>query len=346
MTSKEGSVPKEYIKALDVLRGMAAVSVCFYHFACGNSSLLPAGDWLKFCSSFGWLGVQCFFVISGFVIPYAMSKRKFRLKDASRFLYRRAIRIEPPYIVSILLILALNYCSSLAPGFQGKPFEFSLSQLFSHLFYLNSFSGIAWYNPVYWTLGIEFQYYISIALLFPLLNANGKKLRMCSLICIASIGLISDSTEFLIYWLPLFCMGIVVFQYKAQQVNGKELAILVMMFAVMVAYRIGYLQAVVGAVTALLIVRPAPLNSGWVAQRFAMVGTISYSLYLIHVPVGGRVINLGMRLSDSMIFRYGLVFLALAVSLMVAYIFWLIVERPVHELSKRIGCAGVAESQC
>ncbi|MEO7214811.1 hypothetical protein [Mucilaginibacter sp.] len=41
--------------------------------------------------------------------------------------------------------------------------------LLSHLAYLNNFTGAPYINPVYWTLGIEFQFYLFVALAFPVI---------------------------------------------------------------------------------------------------------------------------------------------------------------------------------
>jgi peptidoglycan/LPS O-acetylase OafA/YrhL len=63
-------------------------------------------------------------------------------------------------------------------------------------------------------------------------------------------------------------------------------------------------------------------------KPFAWVGAISYSLYLVHVPIGLRVLNLCTRLQDSDVIRYGSVVAALLLSLAFAWGFWWSIERP------------------
>ncbi|RYG12409.1 MAG: hypothetical protein EOO07_19105 [Chitinophagaceae bacterium] len=63
---------------------------------------------------------------------------------------------------------------------------------------------------------------------------------------------------------------------------------------------------------------------------------ISYSLYLIHVPIGGKMVNLGMRFVGSDLSRYLLVLLAVCISIGAAYLFYKFVELPAFQLSKRI----------
>lgn len=158
-----------HLVVLDLLRGLAATSVCIFHFMCGNPRFLHDSDPVKAIAAYGWLGVQSFFVISGFVIPYAMFNRKYKINQSLNFWIRRAIRIEPPYLACIFLVIALNYASMMAPGFQGTPFRLRARELLSPVAYLNAFTGELWYKPVFWTLAIEFQYYLFIAIVFPLL---------------------------------------------------------------------------------------------------------------------------------------------------------------------------------
>src|ERR1017187_46026 len=156
------------LSTLDALRGLAALGVCWFHFTNGNKAFLPDGL-LKSSGAYGWLGVEMFFVISGFIIPYTLQRSGYRSSDYGRFLIKRIIRLDPPYLVAILAVIALNYASAASPGFNGPHFNFSLVQVTLHLGYLNVFFGYPWLNPVFWTLAIELQYYLAVGLLFPLI---------------------------------------------------------------------------------------------------------------------------------------------------------------------------------
>lgn len=121
------------IALLDHLRGLAAIRVAWFHITSGTSGwLVASGHW-------GWLGVELFFVISGFVIPYSLagSARPFRISDFPAFLFRRIVRLEPPYLASIALTIVLNYMSSLSPMFNGAsplidPFQLVFHFILSH----------------------------------------------------------------------------------------------------------------------------------------------------------------------------------------------------------------------
>ena len=61
----------------DCLRGMAAAGVAWFHITNGNPEFSPPAL-LKASGAHGWLGVEVFFVISGFVIPYALHAARYR----------------------------------------------------------------------------------------------------------------------------------------------------------------------------------------------------------------------------------------------------------------------------
>ncbi len=66
------------------------------------------------------------------------------------------------------------------------------------------------------------------------------------------------------------------------------------------------------------------------------MGLISYSLYLVHVPIGGRVVNLGTRFAHSLPLQCLVLAGAVAVSIFSAFLMYLAVERPSQRLSARI----------
>ncbi|MFO0626354.1 MAG: acyltransferase family protein, partial [Polyangiales bacterium] len=97
---------------IDGLRGLAAVSVMIYHYCTSDmrgylAAVLPA--WFMAASRKGWLGVQVFFVLSGFVIAYAIGRREVDLPAAARFALRRQVRLDPPYWVSLALSCAVPW---------------------------------------------------------------------------------------------------------------------------------------------------------------------------------------------------------------------------------------------
>ncbi|WP_081599255.1 acyltransferase family protein [Prochlorothrix hollandica] len=64
------------LEVINFLRGIAALSVAWFHFTNGNVDFLDPGL-LKFSGKYGYLGVEIFFVISGFIIPYSLWRSQF-----------------------------------------------------------------------------------------------------------------------------------------------------------------------------------------------------------------------------------------------------------------------------
>src|ERR1700721_719885 len=81
---------------LDTLRGGAALGVAWFHMTNGY-------QWgvVRWSGYEGRLGVACFFVISGFAIPYSMHTANYGLASFWRFLARRLVRLEPAFLGSI-----------------------------------------------------------------------------------------------------------------------------------------------------------------------------------------------------------------------------------------------------
>jgi len=143
---------------VEVLRGIAALFVMWFHLTNGNSSFLPNDSLLKMSGAYGYLGVQLFFVISGFIIPYSLALRNYEIaKDGLGFLGRRIVRIEPAYLLSVVLIVALQVASALTPASNAAmPAPGLLESLALHVAYLAPWFAVPWLSPVYWSLAIIF----------------------------------------------------------------------------------------------------------------------------------------------------------------------------------------------
>ena len=94
----------------------------------------------------------------------------------------------------------------------------------------------------------------------------------------------------------------------------------------------GAASAIVGLATTMAILFLPKLD--W--KPLVWVGTVSYSLYLLHVPIGGRVLNVLERFSHFELVKILAVPAALATSLLAAWLFFLLIEKPSHEAARKI----------
>ena len=171
----------ERLKNIDSLRTVAAVFVFLYHV-----------DIL----SGGFIGVDIFFVISGFIISNIIYNQKLDTKFIFNFFIVRINRLLPALIVLGILSMILGYFILLPEEieFLSKTILNSLVFNSNNFFYTNTnyFSEVS-NSPILhsWTLGIEFQFYIFIILFFLIFSKKFKFwliLAIFTSICLAQFG--------------------------------------------------------------------------------------------------------------------------------------------------------------
>jgi peptidoglycan/LPS O-acetylase OafA/YrhL len=167
VTSPHPSNPKLRLSTIDSLRGLACLAVALCHLTL-DSKRFTGSALLGSIGGYGMYGVQLFFVISGFVIPLSLAQADYRAGNYLRFLGKRIIRLHPPYLATIGLILCLGYLANFVPQFHGERFAPDLKHILMHLIYGNHAAGYPWLTSVFWTLAIELQWYLLIGLAFPL----------------------------------------------------------------------------------------------------------------------------------------------------------------------------------
>lgn len=316
---------KKRIETLDALRGIAALAVAWFHFSGSqglNDSLIAA------TGAYGWLGVHVFFVISGFVIPYSLHRADYHLRDYGHFLIKRIVRLDPPYIATIIIIIALGYLSPLMPGFHGEQFSVSAQQVLLHVAYINVFFGYPWLNIVFWSLAIEFQYYLAIGLLFPLIASRQWSVRLGTLAGLSLLAFMLPFPAFVFHYLFLFMLGIITFQRHTGKLNALPYWIGFALLVTGLLLTLGAIIAAVAAATALAIAL-VRIKS----RVLAFFGKISYSLYLLHVPIGAKAINLGFRFVDTRAGRAAVLIVALGITIAASYLFYLLLEKPAQQWS-------------
>jgi peptidoglycan/LPS O-acetylase OafA/YrhL len=322
---------KNYYPSINMLRGIAALLVCIYHFTnyTGiNGDLFVRGGRTQSIGEYGILGVYIFFIITGFVIPLALFKYDFRLSQLHKFLTKRWIRIEIPYITSIVLILLVSFAFSIK---NESPFVFSLTKLFHNIFYSASFFDFKWYNPIYWTLAIEMQFYILIALVFPLIKNTNHLLNCIIPITLTISSLVIDDYRFVFFYGSIFSQGILLLLIMRYKINSLLGVIVIGFSSIITIYVHGLDIAIVSLITVFVI---AFLNID--KKLLNQLGDISYSLYLIHGLVGVNLIYLLARYCKSFTTKVGLVVMALFLSILAAVIYYRIIEKHSKKWSQKI----------
>jgi peptidoglycan/LPS O-acetylase OafA/YrhL len=143
-----------HMPGLDLLRGLAILAVVFFHGFYFAAPAVPLHSRLAatlfHLTTFGWIGVNLFFTLSGFLITGNLIDSEARPNYYSRFYIRRALRILPAYFL-VLIILGLTRTASLNYLLVCVIFLANWPKLLLH--------GPFLLYPVLWSLAVEEQFY-------------------------------------------------------------------------------------------------------------------------------------------------------------------------------------------
>jgi len=307
------------------------LGVCLVHF--GGLGLF-GNSMISTIFSSGQLGVYVFFVISGFIIPYSLYHSEYKVSNFLNYILRRSVRIDPPYFVAILLTLLLSYLVTIRPGYVGAGFHFNMLQLLAHVTYTVPLTNYVWYSHVFWTLCIEFQFYIFIGLMMPILSKSsfGITILILSFISTSSFAHFDKSYYCISTYSPVFCIGIITHCFKVGELSSIQFFLSLFIFCV-----IEYLQSngltipAISVVTALIIA-----YSNYSNPVLNFIGKISYSLYITH----GLIVTIFGFIAKRYLMNIGTKFLFLSIELLVAcaiaYLFYSIVEERFIGISKKL----------
>ncbi|MEW1657667.1 acyltransferase [Streptomyces sp. NPDC093707] len=323
---------------LDGLRLVAALMVLAYHYITlrdgwGHDphAFSPT---LYHLSQFGWLGVEVFFLISGFVI--CMSTWGRSLGD---FVKSRVSRLYPAYWVGVLLTAAVLM---LWPRVRSAD---NLETVLTNLTMLQQGVGVSDVDDVYWSLFVELKFY----LLFALVVYRGVTYRRCVLFCglwtVAGVVALKADSNFLSVWAiapysPYFIAGIAFYLMHRFKPTLLLWAIVAVEFLLAQHYVRGRLimnvgakasmahgwPARVGVILAFVIMAAIALGAfdrvrwSWLTTA----GSLTYPLYLLHMYIGFTLIDLLRNRVPALVLLPSIVVFMLLLS----YAVHRLVERP------------------
>jgi hypothetical protein len=291
---------KSRLLFIDGLRGVAAMMVVLYHLV-GRTSAHEM-------TARGYLGVSIFFVLSGFVITMAIGERKISLGFLGRFAVRRALRLDPPYWASIVVAIALMYLATII----GVAKEFpSIPQILAHLIYLQDILHFQAISDVYWTLCLEFQFYLFLIMILWIgrqqvtsIGFQGALvvLLLLSLAEHASIADLTPTGLFLPYWYG-FSAGAITYWTITGRLSSRFLFSTLLLLIGFTPF--GHDDAlIVTSLTAGILYLAFQLRKMdvWLADPFTQfLGKTSYSLYLFHSLIGWSAQSLALRFMNEWI---------------------------------------------
>jgi peptidoglycan/LPS O-acetylase OafA/YrhL len=160
-----------FIAEIDGFRFVAILAVFIYHLSediADHSSAaqlqVMSGNWVVHLAAVLNVGVPLFFVVSGCVLgmPFAeMHLKQGRQVSLRKYFLRRLTRLEPPYVLALLLLLGLKLASG-----KGSLAQY-LPHLLASIFYVHNatYAAFSTIDVVAWSLEVEVQFYILVPLL-------------------------------------------------------------------------------------------------------------------------------------------------------------------------------------
>jgi len=338
------------LAVLDGLRLCAALGVVGFHYTAFESAVRAA--WgvpgpeafpgLNAVTSYGWLGVELFFLISGFVISMSCWGR-----DVDAFFRSRVARLFPAYWAAVLLTFTV------VTLFSTVYHRVSLTDLLLNLTMMQAPLGAAAVDGVYWTLWVEACFYF----LFALVVWRGLTQRRVTVFCylwLVAVVIATPARQPLVTaivqpaWAPYFIAGVALYLVHRFGSDLKLWGLVGVCFAMSanqvhdLALRIGRedLHRPLSPVPAVLAVAVfyAVLSAvalgrlSWIRWRWlTTAGLLTYPLYLIH-ELNGWVL---IRALHGHFPRYVTLALVTATVLAGAWLVHHLIERPLADLLRR-----------
>lgn len=353
------------------LRGLAAFGVVLYHVredlwvgwnalhgSVPATSFDKAMAWLSIPTPFLGSGVVLFFLLSGFCIslPYVGNNgRKLNLKE---YAIRRFLRIYPPYLIAIIFTLLIEFVLSKT---HGLPVTSATTYLANVFMVQNYTTGALPIDGALWTLPVELELYIAFPIVFYLLKKWGN------IALIGFTGFVSLTafvfflsgqkwmgSDFAMYWL-VWSAGALLSKYY---VNGTlktpsnwllltgVIAIIIALISQARGMPSTNLELLYGYFYLILLWYGINTEDMWnkhvpvaIVKMLTVLGTCSFSLYLIHKPVF-RFIGIMWKDyfgSKPVNFLIPIAFSLLMVA--IAWVFYRLIEAPTHVLAKRMAAS-------
>lgn len=364
---------------IDGLRGVAALCVALFHFQHPWQALdiqkqldatLP--HWARGAAHFLEYGVEVFFVLSGFVIAHSLWGQRITPRFAGNFALRRSLRLDPPYWVMIAFCVGWPYLvfPTMLDGFFARVGGWTgivVNAIYlPDLIWWRSIVPVPW-TPrivgVAWSLCLEVQFYLAYIGLLAVSQFVSDRLprRAAGVVVGAIFGTLGTYSlcrwfahvnvdrydDFGSRWYMFFAGALLYATVAGRVARGWLIAFVVATLAASIVYREPRAATAMLTTIAIYVAAHTGGLQTWLSWRWLQhLGRLSYSFYLVHLPLGAASIVAIMKFSDgSNISAYAAMAFAMIVSLCAAELMHRGIEAPAMRLSNRLKPKKVAQSE-
>jgi len=322
---------------IDMLRFVAAISVMLYHYgfrgqASDNLTDMPYPYAVSFVK-YGYLGVNLFFIISGFVIFMTASQGSVR-----RFCISRLVRLYPAFWVCC----TITFIVTLVAG--GVRFSASWHDYAVNMTMLSGFLNVKSIDGSYWSLFVEIKFYalVFIVLIFRQMHHSKVLLGFW----LAMVIIISQwSIRYVGYFIipdyaAYFVAGAMFYLVYFEGICFYKLFIIMISFLVALVgainkniemtenYHSQFDETIIAIILALFYMIFFLISTGRTrslsSESWVLLGALTYPLYLIHQFVGYMIFNLAYPFFNPHIIMLG----TIVTMLLIAYIIDIKIEKP------------------
>lgn len=282
--SSTSAVPRRRVEVVDYLRFVAALSVVGFHYLYNgirNGKVEGlAHEPVIVLAQYGDLGVNLFFMISGFVITQSV-----RGKTARQFAVGRALRLYPAFWVAVLIT------SAFALVLGGEKMGVDLRQVLVNLTMVPELLGEPYVDGVYWTLTYELAFYAAVFVLV-LLRQNE---RVAALMPAWAIGMltvtlvapeVAGSIWYLGGYFGYFAAGAVIAAIAESGWSIYRGVGLAAAYLTVLPLDDRVLAVLTTALFGMMLSTLSPTVREWRLPGSATVGALTYPLYLVHAHIG------------------------------------------------------------
>lgn len=335
------ATPMHTLHNIQVLRATAAIMVVMHHTFPHYAAMGITLPFLESLANWGFVGVDIFFIISGFIMAYTTFNKPRGVQSAKTFIQHRLFRIYLGYIPFLLIMILVLW-------------HFNPEKL-THLDIVGSFSllNANMYQlvlPVSWSLSFELYFYLLFLATFFI--SLQKLYTYLPLFTILLLGLVlfatySDSLPISFFYssfLLEFFLGVLLYMYKEYLIYNWLLvvAIIIMLlsFWIGVEYETknGLVRVATFGVSACTLVLSALIleskNFSYKKGFLASLGNASYTLYLSHLVFLELFYFTGLRNifnSTEMFLSLLGYFFVLSITIIFSLYYYRFIEKPLYK---------------